>query len=140
MNVLSKNNLKQFVYLSLIVTIISAAILFYLSNKQILPQKGIFLYPFLFFTINFLVHLLLLKGSQKEPEDFVNYFLIGTTVKLFAYFIFLIIYITVISKTNNRSFAAVFFILYTLFTSVEVFSILKQIKETEKAKNNQVSE
>lgn len=134
MNVLSKNNLKQFVYLSLIVTIISATILFYLSNKQVLPQKGIFLYPFLFFTINFLVHLLLLKGSQKAPEDFVNYFLIGTTVKLFAYFIFLIIYITVISKTNNKSFAAVFFILYTLFTSVEVFSILKHIKDTEKAK------
>lgn len=134
MDQLSKNNFSLFIKLSLLITVISVIVLFYLSYTQILPQKGIYLYPFLFFGINLLVHLMLLKGAEKSPEDFINYFLIGTTAKMLVYFIFLIIYIMVISKTNNKSFAAVFFVLYTLFTSVEVLAILKHVKNTDKSK------
>lgn len=138
MNELSKNNLKLFTTTSAIVTIISVISLFYMSFAQILPQKGIYLYPFLFLGVNFLVHLLLLKGAEKSPEDFINYFLMGTSAKLFIYFIFLIVYIMAISKTNNKSFAAVFFVLYTLFTSVEVFAILKHIKSLDNSKKEKV--
>jgi len=137
-NELSKTNFKFFAITSSIITIISVIALFYMSFAQILPQKGIYLYPFLFLAVNFLVHLLLLKGAEKSPEDFINYFLMGTSAKLFAYFIFLIVYIMAISKTNNKSFAAVFFVLYTLFTSVEVFAILKHIKSLDNSKKEKV--
>ncbi|MES2836039.1 MAG: hypothetical protein V4667_00820 [Bacteroidota bacterium] len=138
MNELSKNNFKHFAITSLIGTIISAIVLFYLSFVQVLPQKGIYLYPFLFFAINILVHLILLKGAEKSPEDFINFFLIGTSIKLLIYFAFLIVYLMFISKTNNRSFAGVFFILYAFFTSVEVFSILKHIKTLANSKKEKV--
>lgn len=138
MNNPSKQSLKLFLILSAIITVISALALFFLSKNGVLPQKAIYVYPFMFFAINLLVHYLLLVGSQKAADEFINYFLIGTSAKLFLYFIFLIVYITVISKTNNKSFAAVFFVLYLLYTSVEVFAILKHIKNVEKQKNKAI--
>jgi L-asparagine transporter-like permease len=84
-------------------------------------------FPFLllfFYIVNLLMYRFLLKEMEKRPEKFINAFMAITTIKLFLYMIVMVVY-AMIFKEDAKQFITVFFILYVVFTSIEVVSLLR---------------
>jgi ABC-type Fe3+-siderophore transport system permease subunit len=84
-------------------------------------------FPFLllfFYIINFLMYRFLLKEMEKRPEKFINAFMAVTTTKLVLYMSVMIVY-ALVFKEDAKQFITVFFILYVVYTSIEVVSLLR---------------
>ncbi|MCF6239961.1 MAG: hypothetical protein L3J74_01300 [Bacteroidales bacterium] len=118
---------KYIIRLLIFVAIISLiAIILYLTvlTKFYLP---VFPYVLLFFTvISFLTHYILLKSGKSRIAKFSTSFMGITSLKLFLYLIFIVVYLF-IDKTNALVFVLTFFILYLLFTVFETSSLLKDL-------------
>ncbi len=108
------------VFIALIAAILYSTVLssFYLS---------VFPYVLLFFTlISFLSHYIIVKAGQSRITKFSTSFMGITSLKLFLYLIFIIVYL-LIDKTNALVFVLTFFILYLLFTVFETSSLLRDL-------------
>ena len=84
-------------------------------------------YPFMlgFFVLTtLLVYHLMLKALDRRPARFVNLFLLTTMLKLFAYLIFMVVY-AMLNREVAIPFIVSFFLLYIIYTVVEVISLLK---------------
>ncbi len=78
----------------------------------------------LFFSINIVIHYVLLKASEKKISGFVNYYLVTTLVKLSLYILVLVVYIYW-HRSDALAFGVTFFILYLLYTLFEVYSLTR---------------
>ena len=83
-------------------------------------------FPFLlaFFAIaTLLVFNFMLKALEKRPARFVNIFLLSTLLKLLAYMALMLTY-SLINRNDARPFIVAFFILYIIYTIMEVVALL----------------
>ena len=83
-------------------------------------------FPYLivfFFAATLLVYYFMLKSLEKRPAKFVNIFLLTTMVKLFVYMAVMVTY-ALINRDEARQFIIAFFILYIIFTIIEVLALL----------------
>jgi hypothetical protein len=84
-------------------------------------------FPYLlvfFFVASMLVYHFILKSVEKRPAKFVNVFMLTTMLKLFAYMGFMITY-ALLNREDARAFIVTFFVLYVIYTIVEVISLLR---------------
>ncbi len=88
---------------------------------------SVFPYVLIFFTlISFLSHYIIVKAGQSRITKFSTSFMGITSLKLFLYLIFIIVYL-LIDKTNALVFVLTLFIVYLLFTIFETSSLLKDL-------------
>ncbi len=107
-----------------IITLIASGLYFTVLSKFYLP---VFPYVLLFFTvISVLTHYILIKSGKSRIAKFSTSFMGITSLKLFLYLIFIIVYL-LIDKTNALVFVLTFFIIYLLFTIFETSSLLKDL-------------
>ncbi len=88
-------------------------------------------FPYLlaFFVLaSVLVYSFMLKAMEKRPARFINIFMLTTMIKLFIYMAVMITY-ALLNREEARSFIVTFFILYMIYTIVEVSSLLKVNKD-----------
>jgi len=97
-----------------------------LSNYY-LPIFPWMLGGFLFLTYG--VHFFLIKSSKdQDPKKFNNIYMMTFTIKMVCYLVFIFIYL-LNHKENRITFIIAFAILYFIFTSLEISSILSHIKK-----------
>lgn len=114
--------LRTLIITTLIVVVVSL-ILFYSLPAWYYPS----VYPFLvafFFITTLVVYHFMLKSLEARPARFINIFLLTTMLKLFAFMTFMVVY-ALLNREVARPFIISFFVLYIIYTSVEVASLLK---------------
>lgn len=89
---------------------------------QIFPVVIIF-----FAAVSSLIHILLLKSSQRKANFFVNNFMMATMAKMFIYLIFVAVYIFV-DRENKFSFIIFFSANYLIFTVFEISILLSDLR------------
>jgi hypothetical protein len=82
----------------------------------------------LFYVITAIVHYVLLRITALNPRKFVGYFMLATSLKLMNYLTVVVVYVFYV-KEGILSFILTFFILYIIYTVLEVATILVQTKE-----------
>jgi len=116
---------------SLIVTtaiIVIIALIFY-SLTPSAYYTPVFPYLLAFFIIaSVVVYHFMLKAIERRPARFVNSFMLATMLKLFAYMALMITY-ALINREEAMAFIVTFFILYVIYTIIEVASLLKVNKD-----------
>ena len=119
-----KKFIVKIVLLTVIMSLISAAVFYFLPNKYFDTFPFILL---IFPIISALVYIQLLKSSQKSLAKFNIAFMLSFLVKLFVY---LGLAATIISlETDNKaSFVISFMLLYLIYTIFDTKLILEDIK------------
>lgn len=119
--------LKRFVMTLIFTTIVVvlAALLIYaiLPNSYYTP-----VFPFMvafFFLATVLVFHFMIKALERRPAKFVNIFLMTTMIKLFAYMAVMVTY-ALLNREGARPFIVAFFVLYIIYTIIEVASLLSE--------------
>jgi F0F1-type ATP synthase assembly protein I len=125
-----KKAFKNFIKTLLITTVlvVLAAVLLYMNipAEYYTPALP---YMIAFFALATLtVYYFMLKATEKRPAKFVNIFMLTTTLKLLIYLAVMLVY-ALINREDARPFIITFFILYLIYTIVEVVSLLKAGKE-----------
>lgn len=95
--------------------------------SNVLSEYYLPVFPYLlalFFIVALAIYHFMLKALEKRPARFVYMFLLTTMVKLLVYMMFMVIY-ALLNREEARPFIVSFFVLYVLFTVVEVVSLLK---------------
>ena len=121
--------LKKYLFRLIIFVLIIGLLAFVLYSTVFKSfYLPIFPYLLLFFTsVSLIMHYVLLKAGNSRIAKFSTYFMGTTSLKLFLYLIFIIVYL-IIDKSNALVFILTFFILYLLFTVFETSSLLKDLK------------
>ena len=120
---------RKLTVFTLIVSVLSAVIFFFLPAKYISPA-----YPFLvlfFYLSSLLIYSVLVKSLVKRPAVFINNFLMMTVGKIFLLMIFLFFYLY-FNRADAIPFVTSFFILYLLFTAFELIEVMKLLKMKKK--------
>lgn len=116
-----KRFIRTLVIATLVVIIVSAIV------YAALPAGYYTLsFPYLivfFFVATLLVYYFMLKSLEKRPAKFVNIFLLTTMAKLFVYMAVMVSY-ALINREEARQFIIAFFILYIIYTIIEVLALL----------------
>src|ERR1035437_10027956 len=123
---------SKYVYKSIVFTTIILITAYGVFNNTGLKIFYLRIFPFMllcFFLINILVHYILVKASSKRPEKFSVHFMAAFGLKLLVYILFVGIYLF-FRKQNAVPFLITFFILYLLYTILEVFEIVSFLKKT----------
>lgn len=116
----------------ILISIIIIALTFGLS--YIIPEHLISkVWPFIagfFFVVSLLVFRYLHKKADAHHAKFVNAFLLTTTVKLLLFLAIIVIYV-LLNREDAIGFILTFFTYYLIYTSFEIFSILKYLKKVQ---------
>ncbi|MFC2086288.1 hypothetical protein ACFLQ9_01065 [Bacteroidota bacterium] len=83
----------------------------------------------LFTTVVVLFHIIVTRISKKNISKFTSFFMLSSTLKLFIYIIFIVVYL-VFNRQHAMAFIVYFLILYIVYTAFEVIVILPEIKKT----------
>jgi hypothetical protein len=84
---------------------------------------------FAFFAlVTLVVHFLLVRASEGKPQVFVNRFMGLTALKLFVYFLFLIL-VFLADRDHARIIALYFLAMYFFFTAFEISSLYRKLKK-----------
>jgi len=82
----------------------------------------------LFVSVTVITHQLLMKAALKDPNGFVRTFLASTSIKLFLFLVFLVGF-CLFNKSQAVPFIICFLAHYLLFTTFEVYILLKHFKK-----------
>jgi hypothetical protein len=74
---------------------------------------------FFFFSITLIVHLVLLRVSEKKSASFINFFMLLTFGKLLFFLTIILVY-ALLNRTDAVPFIISFFVLYVFYTAFEV--------------------
>lgn len=88
-------------------------------------------FPFIvafFFFATIIVFYYMLKAVEKRPARFVNVFMLTTMLKLMLYLAVMVVYV-LLNREDAKLFILTYFVLYVIYTVLEVGSILKVNKE-----------
>jgi len=125
-----KKHFYDFLRTLVVVTLIVIALSFVIFS--IIPaQHYPSVYPFLlafFFIATLVVYHFMLRALEKRPARFVNIFLLTTMLKLLLFMVVMVVY-ALLNREVARPFVVSFFLLYIIYTVMEVISILKVNKE-----------
>jgi peptidoglycan/LPS O-acetylase OafA/YrhL len=116
-----KRFIRTLVIATLVIIIISAIVYAALPSEYYTVS-----FPFLivfFFAATMLVYYFMLKSLEKRPAKFVNIFLLTTMAKLFVYMAVMVSY-ALVNRDEARQFIIAFFILYIIYTIIEVLALL----------------
>lgn len=75
-----------------------------------------------------LIHLFLVKSTEKEPKKFVVNFMLVTAIKLFGYLIIILVY-ALIKREAALGFTVFFLAMYMLYSGFEVFTLLRHFRK-----------
>jgi len=117
--------LKKLLIYSFILAIAGSLIAYYLPKKFISPALP-YLF-FFFFAVTLIVHMILLKVSQKKNSGFINYFMLLTFGKLLFFLTIILVY-ALLNRSDAVQFIISFFILYLFYTVFEVILSLAHSK------------
>lgn len=120
---------KQLILISLITVTLTFGLTYVIPEKFISNS-----WPFIagfFFAISLLVHRFLLKKSGGKHTKFVNAFLLTTTIKLLLFLAIIVIYV-LLNRNDAIGFIFTFFTYYLIYTSFEIVSILKYLRNIPK--------
>lgn len=110
------------------VLIVIVALIFYsLTPSEYYTNSFPYLLGF-FILASIIVYHFMLKAIEKRPARFVNSFMLATMIKLFFYMAVMITY-ALLHREEAMSFIVTFFILYVIFTIIEVVALLKVNKD-----------
>jgi hypothetical protein len=86
-------------------------------------------WPIFFFLsgLTFLVVTTILIAQQKNKENYIQAFLISTTVKILACLVFIVVFLAK-NKVNKYVFLADFFYVYLLNMVFEVYILLRNLR------------
>lgn len=119
--------LKRFIRTLIVTTI--AVILAGLLIYAMLPSSYYTpVFPYMvafFFFATLVVFHFMIRALEKRPAKFVNIFLVTTMLKLFAYMAVMVTY-ALLNRTEARPFIVAFFVLYIIYTIVEVATLLNE--------------
>jgi len=114
--------LRTLIIATLIVVVVS---LIFFASMPAWYYPPVFPYLVAFFFVTTLVvYHFMLKSLEKRPARFINIFLLTTMLKLFAFMTFMVVY-ALLNREMARPFIIAFFILYIIYTIIEVVSLLK---------------
>jgi hypothetical protein len=121
-----KKYYRSFVNKVLIVTVAISALytlaLLFLPSKYISPAiPGIIIF-FLVLTLSLFYYQLM--ASINRVSKFVNVFLMATGLKLLVFLVIIVTYVF-LNKSDAVNFISSFFIIYLIFTILEISQILK---------------
>ena len=122
--------LKKYIIRLLIFSLFIALIAFALY-ATVLSQFYLPVMPWvlLFFVlISLATHYILIKSGESRIAKFSTSFMGVTSIKLFLYLIFIVVYL-INDKSNALVFVISFFILYLLFTVFETSTLLKDLNK-----------
>jgi hypothetical protein len=118
--------LKKLLIYSAVVAIAGFLVASFLPKSYISPAL-----PYLFFfflSVTLIVHLILLKVSEKKGVGFINFFMLLTFGKLLFFLTIILIY-ALLNRSDAVAFILAFFILYVFFTAFEVVLSLSHTKQ-----------
>lgn len=118
-----KSFIRTLIVTTLIVILVSLLVYAILPTAYYTPA-----FPFMivfFFAATLLVFYFMIRALEKRPAKFVNIFLVTTMLKLFAYMAAMVTY-ALLNREEARAFIVAFFILYIIYTIVEVASLLNE--------------
>lgn len=121
-----RDTLLRFVKSVVITTVIMVIIgmIFYsLAPAEYYSPAFPFLLAF-FMLASIVVYYFMLKSIEKRPARFVNTFMLTTMAKLFIYLGAMITY-ALLNREEAMSFIVTFFIMYIVYTIVEVSALLR---------------
>lgn len=115
-----------------ILTIVLAAIA--ISMYYLIPHEYITYtlpYQLVFFLVVYLVvfYVMLKSSYHKKKVKFISNFMLSTTVKLLSFLAIILIYAFQV-PADAIQFIITFFILYMIYTTFEIISILKLMRKT----------
>ena len=70
----------------------------------------------------------MLKAVERRPARFVNVFMLTTMLKLMLFLAVMVVYV-LLNREDAMPFILTYFVLYVIYTVLEVVSILKVNKE-----------
>ncbi|MBE2246845.1 MAG: hypothetical protein IAE67_06270 [Candidatus Competibacteraceae bacterium] len=113
-----------FLYLSIFTLVL--LFLFFFFQKS-LPLSAMFIVP-VFYVITSISHIFLKKSLSGNGKGFLQLFLLGMTVKMMAYLIFLAVMMIGMKETSTL-FVIVFFFCYVLYTTFEILMLRPLMKK-----------
>lgn len=119
------NFLKKLLIYTFFLIVAGFLIAYFLPEKYISPTLP-YLF-FFFFSVTLIVHLILLKVSQKKTDGFINFFMLLTFGKLLFYLTIILVY-ALLNRSDAVRFIISFFILYVFYTVFEVALSLSHTK------------
>ncbi len=120
---------KKISLLSVLLFVLAFVMTQYLPVQYITPVLP---YIVLFFyLISLTIYYLLTNSIQKRFNQFLNYFMLATTVKLVLMFVIMVVYVLNF-KEDAYAFMVSFFLLYVIYTFIEVVSLLSFNKSLKK--------
>lgn len=120
-----KTILTRFLVFCLALAGLAALLFVFLPSGYYLP-----VFPLMFLLvagITFSIFWLLVQ-KLKRPQRFTTLFTLATTIKLFAFLIFMVVYL-LLNRSEAAVFLITFFLLYLIFSIYEVVVLLKYFKK-----------
>ena len=124
MSEIKKFNLK--VAVIALLSYLIMGLFFYLISPHLFHYSLLFI-PVLLALVTSLLHRKLILSTHTRPQKFITIFMAITGIKLLSYLFLLLIYILLLTQ-YAIPFLMTFFILYVIYTFLEVFSILRFLK------------
>jgi len=121
--------LRKLLIFTLLVGLAAFLIAFMIPSQYISPALP-FLF-FFFFSVTLIVHLILVRVSEKKAPGFINYFMLLTFGKLIFFLTIILIY-ALTNRNDAVPFIISFFLLYVFYTAFEVVLSLAYIKTKRK--------
>lgn len=125
-----KKFITKIILLTVMLSLISAAIFYFLPNKYFDTFPFVLL---IFPLVSIIVYIQLLKSSQKSLARFNVAFMLSFLIKLFVY-LGLAATIIKLEGDNKASFVISFMLLYLIYTIFDTKYILQDIKKLENKK------
>ena len=124
-----RNDFFRFLKAMLFFSVGAAAILFFLSATFLSPKIDVVSWLILgyFVLTTTFFHFGLLRSSKGKPQEFVRFYMGGTTLKLLLHIIVLFIY-CLLNRTDASRFIMTFLIFYILFTVFETTVAAKKFR------------
>ncbi len=121
-----KKYIIRLLIFSLLIAILAFALYATVLSRFYLPVMP---WVLLFFVlISLATHYILIKAGESRITKFSTSFMGVTSIKLFLYLIFIVVYL-INDKSNALVFVISFFILYLLFTVFETSTLLKDLNK-----------
>jgi hypothetical protein len=117
--------LKKLLIYTVILGVAGFLTVYFIPEKFISPALP-YLF-FFFFSVTLIVHLVLLKVSQKKNSGFINFFMLLTFGKLLFFLTIILVY-ALLNRSDAVRFIISFFILYLFYTTFEVVISLSHSK------------
>lgn len=130
--------LKQFIYKTLIIVLISVFVCVVVF-KVYFPTKFLLFYaflPVLFGLINVLIFRFLIKSGDTALLKFTNRYLLCTTVKLLGSLLFIVVFL-ILYKSHAVPFLLTFLVFYLVFLAQEILGILNFFKKKTNSETTQ---